>query len=114
MGKPARFKTGHNSHIPEIHASWKGGKIVNTQGYVLIHQPNHPFCDSDGYVREHRLVMEEHLGRILEPNEVVHHINGNKSDNRLENLQLMSKKQHYQHHYQNRPRDKFGRLLCQR
>jgi hypothetical protein len=76
------------------HPMWNGGKTVNSQGYVLIHTPEHPHCSKRGYVREHRLVMEKKLGRYLEPNEVVHHKNGKKDDNRIENLELMKKKDH--------------------
>lgn len=109
LGKPARYKTGHNNNIAGIHPSWKGWRIINTQGYILIHKPEHPFCTRDGYVREHRLVMEQHLGRILEPIEVVHHINGNIQDNRIENLQLMTKLEHHKLHHNSRDRDKQGR-----
>ena len=72
----------------KISKNWKGGKIKEARGYVLIHQPNHPFCMCKGYVREHRLVMEKYLNRYLKPKEVVHHINGILDDNRIENLEL--------------------------
>ena len=112
MGKPARFKTHHNIHGSKSTGHWsKSGRIINTQGYILIHKPEHPFCTRDGYVREHRLVMEKHLNRILEPNEVVHHINGIVYDNRIENLELMSKLQHHQHHYNSRHIDQLGRFI---
>ena len=74
----------------EKNPSWKGGKIIASTGYVIVYSPDHPSADSKGYVREHRLVMEAHLGRTLSPIEVVHHINGIKTDNRIENLMLFS------------------------
>jgi|SRR5580765_433438 len=78
----------------EKHYKWKGGRIISIYGYVLIYSPNHPFVNKNGYVKEHRLVMEQHLGRYLKPNEIVHHINGNKQDNRIENLQKVSQAEH--------------------
>jgi len=53
---------------------------------------------STGYIYEHRLVMENHLGRLLNDDEVVHHVNGIKGDNRIENLVLTTKSAHSTEH----------------
>lgn len=66
----------------------EGYRKVDHQGYVLIIDRGNAMADRVGYVREHRLVMSEHLGRPLETDESVHHVNGDKTDNRLENLEL--------------------------
>ena len=68
--------------------NWQGGILIHQGKYIIIFNPSHPFCDKKGYVRKHRLVMEKHLGRYLTKKEVVHHINGNPSDNKLSNLIL--------------------------
>ncbi|KKM89774.1 hypothetical protein LCGC14_1245270 [marine sediment metagenome] len=79
---------------------WKGGKFTSSNGYVMIYEPKHPFCKKNGQVYEHRLVMDKHLGRYLTSEEVVHHINNIKSDNRIENLMLFNtKKSHTKFHH---------------
>lgn len=77
---------------------WKGGKIKH--GYYIFIKLGRgiPGTDSQGYAREHRLVMERHLGRLLNKDEDVHHINGVKTDNRIENLIVLTKTIHHKLH----------------
>ena len=83
----------------EDNPSWKGGKNVH-DGYVRIRTPADSLSkgDSNGYIREHDYVMEKHIGRRLEKGECVHHINGIKTDNRIENLKLMTNSEHMKLH----------------
>lgn len=70
-----------------------------SMGYVYLYMPNHPNAISKGrYIAEHRHVMEQKIGRYLERDEVVHHINGIKTDNRPENLQLLTNLEHSKQH----------------
>ena len=87
-------------------SNWKGGRYEQ-QGYIFVHSPKHPFKNSDGYVLEHRLVMEKHPGRYLTPKEIVHHRGikypmdslKNRSDNRIKNLKLFpSNSSHMKYH----------------
>lgn len=73
---------------------WNGG-TCKIGKYLYIKSPNHPYKNSGRYVAEHRLVMEKEIGRYLTSNEEVHHKNGIKDDNRIENLELVIKKIHF-------------------
>ena len=71
---------------------WKGGRRKDTRGYVVVNiQPDSPYYSVAyrGEILEHRLVMAQYLGRCLNSWEVIHHKNGIKDDNRLENLELL-------------------------
>ena len=75
------FRNGFTELLPRQNKYPNGDRL-------LVYLPNHPFANKTGHIYEHRLVMEKHLGRYLKPEEVVHHINGNPADNRIENLRL--------------------------
>jgi len=87
-------------HLGADSTHWKGGRIKVGLGYMAIYKPDHPYCNQDGYVMEHRLVMEEKIGRYLNKEELIHHINGNKIDNRPENLEIVSKGGHVTKHFE--------------
>ena len=72
--------------------------MISWNGYRYLRRPHHPAATQHGYVMEHRLVMEEVLGRILTKDEVVHHKNENKLDNRPDNLAIMTRSEHMKLH----------------
>lgn len=107
-GQPApmtgrrRFKwiQGHQFRGKTMEKSgrWKGGRVINNHGYVMLYMPDHHLATGAGYVAEHRLVWEEANGRRLQPGEDVHHINEDRQDNRPENLVALTKTQHAMEH----------------
>lgn len=104
MKNKGQFAKGHigywkNKHLSANHKKalgeslerekscfWKGGRTVIKAGYVKVKNRKHPFCNKDGYVYEHRLVIERYIGRYLKPSEHCHHINKIKDDNIPQNL----------------------------
>lgn len=113
-GKPSPLKGTHLSDerrrkLAEYHRGrWKspsefgGHKKQRCDGYIKVYVPTHPYATKDGYVMEHILVMEKAIGRYITREEVVHHKNHIRNDNRLENLQLMSFKEHSALHMKER------------
>jgi hypothetical protein len=85
--------------IGEKGKNWKGG-TYKRDGYNWVYSPEHPFT-RDKHVSEQRLVMEKYLGRFLTSGEIVHHKNGNKLDNRIENLELVTRSGHINIHRKN-------------
>lgn len=71
---------------------WRGGRSVTAQGYIRVYTGNNK------YQLEHRLVMERHIGRKLDRTEQVHHKNHNKTDNRIDNLEIIGIKEHSRIH----------------
>ena len=70
----------------DLNYKWSGGRKQLTKGYIKVHKPNHPRADCGGYVLEHIIVWEEAHNKSLPEGWVIHHLNGIKDDNRLENL----------------------------
>ena len=70
--------------------NWRGGRKKNN-GYIEIYMPESSMADVMGYVKEHRYVMSQYLGRDLTTDELVHHIDGIKTNNNIENLEIMTK-----------------------
>ncbi len=82
---------------------FRGKRIGRTDKYIQVYKPDHLYASKEGYVMEHRLVMEEKIGRYLLPTEEVHHINHIRNDNRIENLHLFkSKQEHARFHMKQR------------
>lgn len=77
----------------------KLGSYVTKEGYVQKYKPSSPEARSDGYVAVHRDVASRKIGRPLRSNEVVHHRDGDKRNNRASNLQVMTRKQHWKVHH---------------
>jgi hypothetical protein len=119
-GQPVDYLPGHNFRG---HKGWKmseegrrkisvaqrrlrprGRRVIDKDGYVRVHVGrDHPMASAYGQAYEHRLVMAAELGRTLEPHEVVHHVNGDRADNRVTNLQLLeSRSAHMVLHNQER------------
>lgn len=104
--KEMKFENSSRCRSGDKAANWKGGRTYTKHGYVLVLDKGNPKSDKSGYIFEHRKIMSEKVGRDLDDEEVVHHINGIKDDNRIENLELMTKGEHIALHHTGSKRSK--------
>lgn len=79
-----------------------GHEKQRNDGYISVYVPDHPNATKDGYVMKHHLVMEQYIGNYIPVGYVVHHKNGKRNDNRIENLQLMTPGEHASYHMKKR------------
>jgi hypothetical protein len=98
-GVPVDFVRGHHVRKKNDHALWSIGKMSDGQGYIMVKCPGHPKVKWSNFVYEHVLVMERHLGRYLNDGEVVHHNDGDITNNKISNLRLFpSQAEHTRYH----------------
>lgn len=115
--KSGRGRCGNHKSGPG-NGNWKGGRTLASTGYVLLRLPGHHLADVRGYVYEHRLIAEQKLGRRLMKGEISHHVNGIKTDNRPENIEIVeSRFAHMTHHRKResgrqRPHESNTRIAC--
>jgi hypothetical protein len=97
-GHPAPFLSGHANRKSGVDHHLFVGRRKTASGYIYVYAPDHPNArrakEYEGYVLEHRLLWERANGRLLRRDEHVHHINGVRDDNRLENLVALTSSQH--------------------
>lgn len=102
ISKPLRFKTGHQFRLKNYkgsnHPLWKGGRRHDSRGYIVKYAPGNIHADMNGFAKEHILVYEEFYKCSILEGIDVHHINGKKDDNRVDNLQLVRHTTHSNNH----------------
>ncbi len=98
--KNPKISAVNRQRFGKNHPCWKGGRYIDAHGYVMVNVKTGRNGKSgwSNYRKEHVVAMEQHLGRLLALNELVHHINGVKADNVLTNLWLATAKTHREAH----------------
>lgn len=91
---------------------WKNWKTIKKGGYLYAKLPEHPNASINGYVLEHRVVMENKIGRLLKNKEEVHHIDGNRHNNSPENLEIKMNGEHQRFHSTKYPEGHFIEIIC--
>jgi len=105
-----RGRHGHHARGAR-NGRWNGGRMRTAEGYIAVRVPDgHHLRLAHGYAYEHQIVAERMLGRRLRANEVAHHRNHCRGDNRPENLQVMTVRAHAALHCADSLRDALGRF----
>lgn len=102
--KDIEFLNRSEARLGERASNWKGGIRKTSGGYRQLLIPNHQRADASGYVMEHIVVWERETGMMVPSGFCIHHLNGNKADNRIENLSLMLHKAHTAFHHTGKKR----------
>ena len=92
--REAFFEEKSKASRSEHSGNFKGYRRRTTKGYIACYVPDHPYASKSGLVMEHRLVIEKELGFPVPGSFDVHHINGKKDDNRIENLVILTHAAH--------------------
>lgn len=80
------------------HPAWRGGTVIDRDGYIRTYDPAHPWPRRPGYVLEHVRVMELQIGRRLTTEEIIHHKDHDRQNNDLSNLELLTRSAHSRYH----------------
>jgi HNH endonuclease len=94
------------------HPRWNPGRIITEEGYVKVRVGvGHPLADPKGYAYEHLVVWRAAGKRLPKPHELLHHRDEDKANNRIDNLELITRKRHSQMHAAASERDAHGRFM---
>lgn len=111
IGRGNNPRSHGNTKRGAEHHRWNSGRILNEDGYVKVRVGvDHPLADPNGYAYEHLLVWCAAGNSRPRPGETLHHRNEDKADNRIGNLELLTRGEHNAHHNAERGRDGLGRF----
>lgn len=99
VGRGNNPRSNSNTKRGEQHHRWNDGRMLSEHGYVKVRVGiEHPLADPNGYAYEHLLVWNNSGRKLPEPGQILHHRNEDKTDNRLSNLELLTRTEHAAEH----------------